>query len=39
VTVRERLEHTVEFPAAQTCCGQMHLNAGYQREALLLIRR
>ena len=39
VTVLERLGHTVEFPAAQTCCGQMHLNSGYQREALPLIRR
>ena len=39
VTVLERLGHTVEFPAAQTCCGQMHLNTGYQREALPLIRR
>jgi len=39
VTVLERLGHTVEFPASQTCCGQMHLNTGYQREALPLIRR
>jgi L-lactate dehydrogenase complex protein LldE len=39
VTVLERLGHTVEFPAAQTCCGQMHVNTGYQREALPLIRR
>lgn len=35
----ERLGHTVEFPSAQTCCGQMHYNTGYQREALPLIRR
>jgi L-lactate dehydrogenase complex protein LldE len=35
----ERLGHQVEFPQAQTCCGQMHVNAGYQREALPLIRR
>src|SRR6185295_15170405 len=27
--VLERLGHTVEFPAAQTCCGQMHANSGY----------
>ena len=35
----ERLGHQVEFPEAQTCCGQMHVNTGYQREALPLIRR
>lgn len=34
-----RLGHQVEFPAAQTCCGQMHINTGYQRQALPLIRR
>ena len=34
----ERLGHTVEFPAAQTCCGQMHYNTGYQREAIPLVR-
>jgi L-lactate dehydrogenase complex protein LldE len=39
VTVLERLGNQVEFPAAQTCCGQMHINTGYQREALPLIRR
>ena len=35
----ERLGHRVEFPEAQTCCGQMHVNTGYQQEALLLVRR
>jgi L-lactate dehydrogenase complex protein LldE len=35
----ERLGHRVEFPQAQTCCGQMHVNTGYQREALPLVRR
>lgn len=35
----ERLGYTVDFPEAQTCCGQMHYNTGYQREALPLIRR
>ena len=35
----ERLGHDVVFPEAQTCCGQMHVNTGYQREALPLIRR
>ena len=39
VQVLERLGHTVEFPEAQTCCGQMHANTGYQREAIGLARR
>ena len=34
----ERLGHTVAFPEAQTCCGQMHYNTGYQREAIPLVR-
>jgi L-lactate dehydrogenase complex protein LldE len=34
----ERLGHTVIFPEAQTCCGQMHYNTGYQREAIPLVR-
>ena len=29
VRLLERLGHEVEFPAAQTCCGQMHVNTGY----------
>jgi L-lactate dehydrogenase complex protein LldE len=39
VTVLERLGHEVAFPMEQTCCGQMHVNTGYQAEALPLIRR
>ena len=39
VALLERLGHRVEFPPAQTCCGQMHVNSGYQRQALPLIRR
>ncbi len=39
VSVLERLGHEVAFPAAQTCCGQMHNNSGYQREAVDLVRR
>lgn len=39
VTVLERLGHEVEFPAGQTCCGQMHWNTGYQEEALPLLPR
>jgi L-lactate dehydrogenase complex protein LldE len=38
VTLLERLGHTVEFPLGQTCCGQMHYNTGYQREAVPLAR-
>lgn len=34
----ERLGHEVEFPEAQTCCGQMHFNTGYQRESIPLVR-
>jgi L-lactate dehydrogenase complex protein LldE len=39
VAVLERLGHTVEFRRDQTCCGQMHYNTGYAREALPLMRR
>jgi L-lactate dehydrogenase complex protein LldE len=39
VTLLERLGHTVELPQGQTCCGQMHINSGYQSQALPLIRR
>lgn len=34
----ERLGHTVDFPEAQTCCGQMHFNTGYQRESIPLVQ-
>jgi L-lactate dehydrogenase complex protein LldE len=30
VELLERLGHGVEFPEAQTCCGQMHGNTGYE---------
>ncbi len=36
-TLLERLGHQVAFPPAQTCCGQMHVNTGYQREAAPLV--
>ncbi len=36
VEVIERLGHEVVFPTEQTCCGQMHFNAGYQAEGLQL---
>jgi L-lactate dehydrogenase complex protein LldE len=39
VTLLERLGHRVDFPSAQTCCGQMHLNSGYRNEAAKLARR
>ena len=39
VQVLERLGHEVVFPAEQTCCGQMHLNSGYRRDAEALGRR
>ena len=39
VRVLERLGHTVEFPLDQTCCGQMHFNTGYRREAYPLAKR
>ena len=37
--VLERLGHTVEFPSAQTCCGQMHFNTGYRPETLPMVER
>ena len=39
VRVLERLGHTVEFPEAQSCCGQMHVNTGYQKQAVPLVER
>ncbi|WP_067457560.1 (Fe-S)-binding protein [Actinomadura macra] len=37
VRLLRRLGHDVDFPLAQTCCGQMHLNTGYRRQALRLV--
>lgn len=39
VRLLERFGHEVDFPRAQTCCGQMHLNTGYRTEARKLARR
>ena len=39
VEVIERLGHQIVFPTQQTCCGQMHLNAGYRQEGLHLAQR
>ncbi|MDI2128864.1 (Fe-S)-binding protein [Yinghuangia seranimata] len=33
VRLLRRLGHEVDFPYAQTCCGQMHFNTGYRNEA------
>lgn len=33
-----RLGVEVVFPPGQTCCGQMHINTGYQPDALPLVR-
>jgi L-lactate dehydrogenase complex protein LldE len=37
VRVLERVGVTVEVPPTQTCCGQMHVNTGYPREAIPLV--
>jgi L-lactate dehydrogenase complex protein LldE len=39
VGVLERLGVEVAFPRAQTCCGQLHWNAGYPADAQALARR
>lgn len=39
VRLLRRLGHEVVFPEAQTCCGQLHINTGYQAAALPLVRR
>jgi L-lactate dehydrogenase complex protein LldE len=36
--VLRRLGVDVDFPLQQTCCGQMHVNTGYPRQALPLVR-
>ena len=37
VAVLERLGHEVVFPPGQACCGQMHVNSGYFKEALPVV--
>jgi L-lactate dehydrogenase complex protein LldE len=39
VELLERLGCSVHFPLEQTCCGQIHGNAGYGHQALPLVRR
>ena len=38
VTLLRRLGVDVEFPAAQTCCGQPMVNTGYLDEAVPVVR-
>ena len=38
VTVLERMGCTVDFPMAQTCCGQMFTNTGYYDAAVPAVR-
>lgn len=38
VTVLERLGYEVDFPQAQSCCGQMHANSGYREDAAELAK-
>src|SRR5215467_381103 len=38
VAVLERLGVDVEFPAEQTCCGQMHFNSGYRSACVPFVR-
>jgi len=38
IRVLRRLGHAVELPLQQTCCGQMHVNSGYPKAALPLVR-
>ncbi|HYQ65780.1 (Fe-S)-binding protein [Actinophytocola sp.] len=39
VRLLERLGCEVDFPPAQTCCGQMHYNTGYRAHATKLAKR
>ena len=38
VQLLRRLGVEVDFPKAQTCCGQMHVNSGYVPEAIPVVR-
>ena len=38
VTILERLGHQVCFPEGQVCCGQMHANTGYFKQAAKITR-
>ncbi len=39
VTILRRLGHEVDFPADQTCCGQIHFNSGYRAACVPLVER
>lgn len=39
VRLLRRLGHEVEFPAEQTCCGQIQFNTGYRDDCVPLVRR
>lgn len=36
--ILERLGHEVIFPEGQACCSQMHVNSGYLKDALPVVR-
>ena len=38
VKLLRRLGQEVEFPEAQTCCGQIHFNTGYRDQCVPLVR-
>lgn len=38
VSILERLGHEVVFPEGQVCCGQMHANTGYFKQAAAITR-
>ena len=39
VRILRELGHEVVFPREQTCCGQVHFNTGFRREAAALVER
>ena len=39
VRLLRRLGQDVEFPEAQTCCGQLHFNTGYRDQCVPMVRR
>ena len=38
VRLLERLGHEVVVPSGQACCGQMHVNSGYAKQAVPVVR-
>ena len=39
VKLLRRLGQEVEFPASQTCCGQIHFNTGYRDQCVPMVRQ